>query len=224
MHKEFPKSVERTEFWKQIKRTVNGKPVSDRDIRMILSQIRENMDFNSGDHLLDLGCGNAALASNFFGDIEKYTGVDFSEYLLGVAKEFFMPNKDVVYIENNVLDFVKEEENYNLYSKVLIYGVMAYFTQKEFLEIIHELSTKFTNVKKIFIGQIPDKHKASDFYYEKDNSKFILNDPKSPIGVWWCPEEFYNLCREVGYEVEIVHMPKSFYASKYRFDAVLSKR
>ena len=91
MHKEFPKSVGRDEFWKQIKRTVNGKEVSEEDISNIVKQITNHILPNKEDHLLDLGCGNGALASNFFPSIGQYTGVDFSEYLLGVAQEFFNP-------------------------------------------------------------------------------------------------------------------------------------
>ena len=32
MHKEFPKQFSKDDFWSQIKRTVDGKPVSEDDI------------------------------------------------------------------------------------------------------------------------------------------------------------------------------------------------
>ena len=43
---------------------------------------------------LDLGCGNAALANRLFPLIDKYVGLDFSKYLLKVAKDnFHIENK-----------------------------------------------------------------------------------------------------------------------------------
>ena len=95
IHKEFPKSVGKKEFWKQIKRTVNGVEVSENDIHMIVEAIRNALNLNKEDHVLDLGCGNAALASKFFGDIHSYSGFDFSDYLLSIAKEnFFFRRKN----------------------------------------------------------------------------------------------------------------------------------
>ena len=65
IHKQHPKTVGKTEFWKQIKRTVNGKEVSDSDIKKIVCAINDALQLNENDYVLDLGCGNAALASYF---------------------------------------------------------------------------------------------------------------------------------------------------------------
>ena len=37
VHKEFPKQFSKDDFWSQIKRTVDGKPVSEENIDMIIS-------------------------------------------------------------------------------------------------------------------------------------------------------------------------------------------
>ena len=60
-----------------------------------------------GDHLLDLGCGNAALASRVFDHLARYTGVDFSSYLLEIATEYFSPDESVRYVEADAADYVK---------------------------------------------------------------------------------------------------------------------
>ncbi|MDG2113706.1 MAG: hypothetical protein P8N02_13955, partial [Actinomycetota bacterium] len=73
-HKVYPQQFDRNDFWSQIKRTVNGEPVSEEDIGMIVDQVTGQLQLASADHLLDLGCGNAALAARMFDCIALYTG------------------------------------------------------------------------------------------------------------------------------------------------------
>ena len=56
---------------------------------MIVNAINSGLNIEADDNLLDLGCGNAALASRLFPLINKYVGLDFSRYLLKVAKDNF---------------------------------------------------------------------------------------------------------------------------------------
>jgi 2-polyprenyl-3-methyl-5-hydroxy-6-metoxy-1,4-benzoquinol methylase len=222
MHKEFPKTVGRTEFWKQIKRTVNGKDVSEKDISNIVKQINDYMLFNDEDHLLDLGCGNGALASNFFPSIRLYTGVDFSEYLLDVAQEFFSP-EGVTYINDTAENFIKNCDAQESYSKVLIYGVMSYLDRGGFIGVLSDINKKFASLNSIFVGNIPNKLKAKSFYAAGGVMDFDLDDKASAIGIWWDPADLTKLCKDLGFKVELLNMPDSFYGSKYRFDMVLTK-
>jgi len=222
IHKEYPKTVGRKEFWKQIKRTVNDNVVSENDILSIVDQINKYLIFNKKDHLLDLGCGNAALANYFFTSINKYTGVDFSEYLLGVAKEFF--NKDnVSYILDEAENFVIKNENSEIYTKILIYGVAAYLKKNSLINILQKIRKEFKNTKKIFIGNLPNKYKAQKFYKNRSVKNYDLNDFQSTIGIWWDPDELKKICNKIGFRSSIIFMPKNFYGSKYRFDILLSK-
>jgi cyclopropane fatty-acyl-phospholipid synthase-like methyltransferase len=83
------RTKEETDFWGQIRRTVNGKPVDENQIAMIISCIREKLVLRKGDVLLDLACGNGALSSRFFECLESYQGVDFSARLIEVANKYF---------------------------------------------------------------------------------------------------------------------------------------
>ena len=221
IHKEFPKSVGREEFWKQIKRTVNGKEVSEEDITNIVNQITDHISPNENDHLLDLGCGNGALASNFFSSINKYTGVDFSEYLLGVAQEFFNPI-NVEYIYDSAENFINNCSSPKIYTKILIYGAMSYFGRGGLIKALTHIKSDFVNTERIFIGNIPNKLKAREFYDNGGVKIFNLEDSNSAIGTWWDPEELTQVCNEIGFKVKLLYMPDSFYASKYRFDILLT--
>lgn len=65
-HLEFPKTKARDDFWGQISRTVNGEPVSEKDIGEIVTAIRQGLELESSDVVLDIGCGNGALSRYFF--------------------------------------------------------------------------------------------------------------------------------------------------------------
>jgi cyclopropane fatty-acyl-phospholipid synthase-like methyltransferase len=222
IHKEFPKSVGRDEFWKQIKRTVNGKEVSEEDISNIVKQITNHIKPNKEDHLLDLGCGNGALASNFFPRIGQYTGVDFSEYLLGVAQEFFNP-ENVEYVDDSAENFINNCESPQIYTKILIYGVMSYFGRKGLINMLTKIKNDFVNSDYVFIGNIPNKLKAQEFYDNGSVTDFDVEDSKSAIGTWWDPEDLILICNDIGFKVELLYMPDSFYGSKYRFDILLTR-
>ena len=219
LHQEFPKSVGKKEFWKQIKRTVNGKEVSENDIMMIVNAINSGLNIVADDNLLDLGCGNAALASRLFPLIDKYVGLDFSKYLLKVAKDNF-------HIENKtsfkVFDLRKDKlwlPDNNI-TKVLIYGTISYLSKSEVKNLLTNLKEKLPNLKKIFIGNIPNIRYSSEFFSRRNLTNQKLNDPESIIGVWWEPEDFSKLMENIGFYVNIRAMPADFYGYKIRFDLV----
>ena len=219
LHQEFPKSVGKKEFWKQIKRTVNGKEVSENDIMMIVNAISSGLDFESDDNLLDLGCGNAALASRLFPSIDKYVGLDFSKYLLKVAKDnFHIKNKTSFKVFDLRKDKLRLSDN-NI-TKVLIYGTISYLSKREVRGLLMNLRERLPNLKKIFIGNIPNVKYSSEFFSRRNLKNQKLNDPESVIGVWWEPEAFSKLMENIGFNVKIRTMPADFYGYKIRFDLV----
>jgi SAM-dependent methyltransferase len=222
-HKVYPRQFDRDDFWSQIKRTVNGKPVSEEDIEMIVTQYADHLDLSSRDHLLDLGCGNAALAARTFDRIASYTGVDFSSYLLEIANEYFKPDASVTYIENDAASFVKDCPEPGAYDKLLCYGCMSYLSREELLGLIETLHDRFSNLERAFFGNIPNTSKAPEFFARRDVKDYDLDDPKSPIGVWWDPDELSDAASAFGFTAKVVHMPEQFYGATYRFDLLLKR-
>lgn len=223
IHKKYPKRFARDDFWSQIKRTVNGKPVTDEDIGLIVDQISNYLSLQKGSHLLDLGCGNAALASVFFNDIDSYTGVDFSSYLLEIANEYFRPSDKFNYVESDILDYVANSGCPDQIDNILCYGCASYLSSDDMEEVVNALYRRFSNANNIFIGNLPDKNKAKKFFEKRSITDYVLDDHKSPIGLWWNPDELEKMCRDAGFLSSIVYMPNQFYASEYRFDLVLKR-
>jgi len=222
-HKVYPKQFARDDFWSQIKRTVNGEPVSEEDIAMIVDQIGRHLALEGGGRLLDLGCGNAALASRLFPRLEGYTGVDFSEYLLGVAREYFSEEGKTEYFEQDALSFAQGCAAPERFDKALCYGCMSYLSREDLLALLSAFSERFEGLTRVFFGNVPDRARAPEFFARREVTDYDLDDPTSPIGVWWDPEELRGAARERGFEAEVVRMPAAFYGATYRFDLSLSR-
>jgi ubiquinone/menaquinone biosynthesis C-methylase UbiE len=223
IHKEFPRKFARNDFWSQIKRTVNGQPVTQKEIDLIVSQITRHLELTPNSHLLDIGCGNGALAARLFSHCARYTGVDFSSYLLGIANEYFKSGPNITYIEGDARSFAASFFPADSFDKVLMYGCMSYFNRAEFAALVLNLSERFCKVNTVFIGNIPDINCAPEFFAARNLTHYELDNPQSPIGVWWDPEALVKIGELSGFSTQWVKMPEDFYGHHYRFDVVMSR-
>lgn len=223
IHKEFPKSCDPNDFFGQVKRTVNGKPVSAEQINMIIDAIIKGLKLKKDDVLFDLGCGNGALSVLLFNMISQYQGVDFSEYLIEVAKKNFAKSGfDFECAEAG--EYMKKITLDKKFTKGLCYGVFSYFERDNAHVILDNISKKFTAIERFYIGNIPDKERADIFFYKDIDYSKMIHDTQSSIGIWWTKDEFRTLAKATGWEIEFYNMPENFYSAHYRFDAVLTRK
>ncbi|GAB1620164.1 hypothetical protein AAOGI_02140 [Agarivorans albus] len=224
IHKDYPKTCDRHDYWGQIKRTVNGKAVSEADIEMIVSAVYNGLKLQDKyDKLLDLGCGNAALASYFYPHLLQYIGVDFSDYLIEIAQENFKHDKVKAFTVNDILGYLNQDQAPKEVTKVLCYGVMSYLSKTDIKEALKLLYEKYENVERVYLGNIPQRDKAKEFFSQRNIKNFELDNCHSPIGVWWDARELSDLAKQIGWKTESKKMPNSFYATKYRFDLILTR-
>jgi cyclopropane fatty-acyl-phospholipid synthase-like methyltransferase len=223
-YKEYPKTCDPKDFWSQVKRTVNGKPVSAKQIRMIVTAVRNGLQLEYSDTLLDLCCGNGALTDLLFNYCRGGVGVDFSEYLINVAKSNFELHPYKIYKLCDITDFLRNTSAPTRFTKILCYGSFAYLDTKRAKELLSLCNERFPSASTLFIGNLPDKSQLNAFYVKNDYTPGIEDEPDSPIGKWRTKEEFQVLAENVGWDIQFRTMPKTFYASKYRFDAILTRR
>jgi len=224
-YKELPKTLAPDDYWGQVRRTVQGKPVSDEQIRMIVEAIKTNMDLNSSDSLLDIACGNGALSSYFFDTCKEYLGVDFSEYLIEVGKKNFERLPAFEFRVGEAVEYTLTEKHPERFTKALCYGSFSYLTSDNAHTMLNALNQRFTNLNLIYIGNLPDKERANLFYPYGTDFTAQLDDPYAPVGIWRSKEEFSLLATRSGWKVkEFFQMPKEFYASHYRFDVLLVRK
>lgn len=188
---------------------------------MIVQQVERKLEFNTKDRVLDLGCGNGALASRFFDRISHYVGVDFSPYLLEVANEYFAAPNDVLFLESDIRNVDAYSQNLEGVCKILIYGCIAYLSRNETETLLRDLRDRFPLLEKIFIGNIPLREKATEFFSKRGVENIDLDDQNSPIGVWWDVDSFCQLGVRLGYRATHDRMPQEFYGRGYRFDVLL---
>lgn len=222
-HKEHPKKCATDDFWGQVSRTINGVPVSQENIDIIVNAIRDGLSFSSDDALLDIGCGNGALSQYFFDEVAYFHGIDFSEYLIKIAKSNFEKKPTHVFTEKDAVEYVETETDTDKYTKVLCYGAFTYFSFENAERLLSAIANRFTNVDRIFIGNLPDKDRAHLFYHAGKDYSNLLEDRESPIGIWRSKDEFSRLANKTGWDVEFFVMPEDFYSAHYRYDALLRR-
>lgn len=222
-HKEFPKTVDPKDFWGQVKRSVNGQPVSQEQIDLIVETVCNGLLLNKTDTLLDIGCGNGALSVLFFNKIKGFIGFDFSEYLISVAKENFEKQPGYIFNLGDAYELIKTYKEKTGVTKALCYGAFQYFDFDKAKKILYHLNYEYENLVRIYIGNLPDKERAEKFFYKHIDYKNLLDNPQSSIGIWRSMEEMKKLANDCGWEIEFLQMPDNFYAAHYRYDVLLKK-
>ncbi|GLQ93200.1 class I SAM-dependent methyltransferase [Dyella acidisoli] len=220
-YKEYPKTLPPDDFWGQVRRTVHGKPIPENQIQLIVEAIKSGLDFCNNDCLLDIACGNGALSQLLFHDIAEFLGVDNSEYLISVALANFGKPPEFNFSLSDAAEYIQTEQNPDRFTKALCYGSFSYFTTQDARTVLQGLSERFTKVKKLYIGNLPDKARAQAFYPAGKDYAEELVDHASQIGIWRSKEDMEQLAAETGWSIRFKHMPDDFFAAHYRFDAIL---
>jgi hypothetical protein len=213
-YEERAENLEKDDYWGQVRRTINGKPVSKDQIELIYNQIKDGLQMEGGDNLIDIGCGNGILTNMFKGDVSSIFGVDRSKFLISVAEKVFQ-SQNIKYALGEVPSVLKKIDYSVGYNKVLMYGVFSFFndtTSKDFFKWATN-----NNIKRIFIGNVRDKSLAEKFY-KRPVKRSELSDFKSSMGIWRDKEYFVNISSEFDWNVEFSKMPKEFYAHEYYYD------
>lgn len=224
MFKHHPETCDPDDYWGQVKRTVNGKPVSPDQIALIVDSIGNGLQLEADDTLLDLCCGNGALTSHLFARCAGGLGVDYSAFLIEVANRRFTRNGSERYLLSDALDYVLNGDGPDAFTKVLCYGAFPYFGPDAARSMLQALNRRFERVSHIYLGQLPDKSRMDRFFTDRAPAPGEADDPGSLLGIWRTPEELAALAEDAGWIVRPVHQPDQFFASHYRFDAVLSRR
>lgn len=220
---EYARTCASDDFLGQIRRTVQGKPVSDDQVNMIIEAIKSKLELKHDDILLELACGNGYLSRSLFDSCEEYMGVDLSEYLISVARKNFEILPHYRFAMQGAADYVRHEPRPERFTKVLCYASFSYFSASDASEVLHALFEKFSNVQTVLIGNLPDKDRAKKFFKDRQTSANELSDSSTAIGTWRTQSEFEQLAGDAGWEVKFSSMPAEFFGSYYRYDALLSR-
>lgn len=222
-YKDYPRTLAPDDLWGQVRRTVNGKPVSEAQIALIVEAVRTGLALERRDRVLDLACGNGALSRYFFDDCATLHGVDFSPYLIEVARRHFAQPPRIEFALGDAAGYVLGEPDPARFDKVLCYGSFPFFTDADGRTVLRELQRRFVNVRRVYIGNLPDRDLADRFYPAGTDFAAALDDPAAAIGIWRSADAWRALGADNGWTVRIHRMPAAFYAAHYRFDVILER-
>lgn len=221
-YNEYPKSLPRDDLWGQVRRTVYGKPVPEPQIQMIVDAVAVGLSPSPSDYILDIGCGNGALTARFFGSCARWVGVDPSDYLISIAQQRFTA-PTITFTCLDAVTYVRTEAQPARFNKALCYGVFAYLSDSDAIDLLGFLHERFVNLDLIFIGSLPDPQHASRFFGDSKLAARDLENPKTQIGVWRSPSRMNEMARDAGWRVRFQTMPPEFYQAHYRYNAILER-
>jgi SAM-dependent methyltransferase len=220
-YKEFPKTLAPDDFWGQVRRTVHGKPVSEEQILSIVRAIEEHLLLEPDDVVLDIACGNGALSRYFFDRVQALLGVDYSPYLIDVARTNFERSPDYVFLCADAAAYVESESTPERFTKALIYGSFSYFPEGDARRVLAGLRQRFGSLRRVYIGNLPDKARAASFYPAGKDFTDELDDHAGQVGIWRTREEFGALAASTGWRSRFMQMPPGFFSAHYRYDVLL---
>ncbi len=211
------------DFWRQIKRTVNGVAVSELQINLIVDAIFDGLQLSPEDVVCDIACGNGALSQYLFDSCSSLFGSDIDSQLIATAFEHFAepPAFDFVCMDAN--SYVQAEANPQRFTKALCYGSFSYFPADDAERVLTALHQRFINIERVYIGNLPDRQRADRFYPQGKDYLAELERATAPIGIWRSADDWRELAARCGWRIRFHQMPGEFYAAHYRFDVILER-
>jgi cyclopropane fatty-acyl-phospholipid synthase-like methyltransferase len=210
------------DLWTQVKRTVNGKPLPPEQITLIIDTVASLLELSAPDILLDLCCGNGALTHHWFKACAGGVGVDASPYLIGIANKRFASEPAARFVVAEALAHIRDPAARTDFSKTVCYGSLQYFSRSRAGELLSALRNHYAYLRRVVVGNIPDRDRAERFFTEGLPDEPVLTSPSSPVGVWYTTQDFSMLAAQAGWHCRIHRMPAGFHAAHYRFDAILT--
>src|SRR5690349_17565385 len=95
------------DFQSQVMRTPYGKPVGQDQVELIVDGIERGLDIRPHDVLLDLCCGNGVITDPIFARCRGGVRVDFTPYLIEIARANFELPPDRLFRVGDALEYVE---------------------------------------------------------------------------------------------------------------------
>ena len=200
------------------------------DLSPFIDQILERLEISERDVVLDICCGNGLLTRNVSKRCKSIHGVDFSKILIDAANiESRAPN--IKYYLHDALHLSSLFSDSH-FDKSYCEGSLQYFSYENGKKLIEQLSIVTKAGGKIFLGNIPDRLRRSNFYDSVRKKVGFLKgwavraltrrDGEDRLGWWWHPDKLREHCAALGLECEILEQNKSMPCHHYRFDALIT--
>jgi cyclopropane fatty-acyl-phospholipid synthase-like methyltransferase len=225
----YPRRARSGDLLGQVGKTINGVPITEQQLRLLVENICLSLRLSHDDHLLDLCCGNGLLTRLLAEHCCSATGIDFSEPLIEAAREqSAAPNVKYLRMDVRKLEplAVRNEQRY---TKVLCYEALAFLNLSEFDDLLTQLSRLANDAPTILFGSILDRDRIWNFFNTMRRKWFYLFHIKFRrkevgLGRWWRRQEVVQIANAHGFQCDLLDQPPQLHTAHYRFDAVLNKQ
>lgn len=203
----------------QVGKTVNGKPISQQQFSAIILDIRDRLELNDADVVLDLCCGNGLISHQIAQYCSQILAVDFSEPLLTIAKQKFQ-TLNTRYVLADVCklpDIILQSP----ITKIYMYEALQHLNLDQTTQLFAQLARLHKPLPKFYLGAVPDFKRIWNFYNTKERREEFETRKKNgteAIGHWWNREELECLASDHGFDVQFIEQSASEHGSHYRFD------
>ena len=214
------------ELFAQVDRTVSGRAVSSSELQLIVEAVVDGIRLAGPDTLLDLCCGNGLITKQFALHCQAVIGVDYSEYLIGVAKQDTSVG-NVTYVLGSVEDLDSLDFGPCAPTKVSINGGLQHFTLAMLQDLLESLNRRAKPVTDMIFTEVPDADRLFAFYNTPERREEFHRRRAAglePIGTWWAREEMAAVLDEHGYETTFPPLRDGRLTNHYRFDVVAKLR
>lgn len=207
---------------KQVDRTVNGLEIGQDQLELTINSVRENLQLDKSDNIVDLCCGNGLVTCAIASDVNTIVGVDFSNKLIEHANQMSVaPNLRYLVEDVTMLD----PSFYMVTNKVYMRDSVSCLDSQSLLNMLINLRNA-ENVGAIFIAGVPDASKLNIYYDDDRKMQYYLKreaDGKPHIGNWWSRNEMRDLVRQAGLRVNILDQNSRLASAFYRYDCIIEK-
>jgi SAM-dependent methyltransferase len=183
------------EFFRQVERTIGGRPTGPDQIELAVSAARSALDLNSSDCLLDLCCGNGLLTIQLAAACRFTYGVDFSRDLVEIARRHHA-GAAVRYIHCPVTELNATRLDRYRPTKVCMIGALQFFTPETLERLLAVLRALTGGLAPINFLDVPDVDRLYNFYDTPDRRiDYQLRRAvgTEAIGTWWSRRHLADL-------------------------------
>lgn len=218
-----PTEVGETDFFRQVGKTVGGRPLTDAQFRLMIDEIAGRLELAPGDRLLDLCCGNGVLTRELAARCSEVVGVDFSRPLIETANKYHRP-ANVHYQLLSVLDVQPSSFAHGLFDKVLLYDALQHFQPADFGTLLTRLSPLTTRRRRMLFGGIPDRGRRWRFYDSpRKKALYVARrvTGRDLLGTWWDRRFIDRTCARLSLGCQCLDQAPGMYNGHFRFDVVV---
>jgi SAM-dependent methyltransferase len=212
----------RDDLFRQVERTVGGKPEPQDQIELVIGSITRRLDLGPDDILLDLCCGNGLITARLAPLCRAAVGIDYSRELIEVARERHALS-NTVYLHRAADDLHLADFATGAPTKVCMNAGLQYFTESMTASLLRSLRVLTQSHLMLYFTDVPDAGKIDAFYDTPERRAEFERRRASgteALGTWWDRAHLAALMTAAGFAFAIVEPEPNRLTARYRFDVL----